>query len=133
MEAIEIDFDFDVHSYKYGRFLTVCYESYPEVLVKDVTLRHVLFNSGTKIVSVNVPEDLATILKLQFGDHIRIRPEVDPIDEMKKQLMKEELETKQQEIYYSDYITKINYKDSFNDKLDSLYTDIKQLTMKILK
>jgi len=66
------DFEFTRNSLLYGQFLVECHESYPDVVITD-TVRWHAYNTNTLYVTVDVPEDLAVVLKLRFGNQFRIR------------------------------------------------------------
>jgi hypothetical protein len=70
---IQYDFEFDVKSLDYGKFLQEVHESCPGIEIKDVSSCY-LRKSGFSYVSVEVPENIATVLKLRFGQYIKQRP-----------------------------------------------------------
>ena len=68
-----MDFEFTKLSAALGKFLSTCYEDYPDVKIEDVSKFYPY--SGESIrVSVSVPETLAVILKLTFSQELRDRP-----------------------------------------------------------
>lgn len=74
---ISLDFEFEPMSLMYGRFLIEVFETCPDTVIKNVNSLHPYTGGETKFVHVAVPEELAVVLKLKFGAHLR--PNRNPI------------------------------------------------------
>jgi hypothetical protein len=79
MEKITQDFQFNKFSAQYGRFLIAVNDMAPAAKISDVSSYYTT-DSGTIYVSVDVSEDIAMLLKLQFGLELAKRPIVDTVD-----------------------------------------------------
>jgi len=77
MEKVTMDFSFPMTSAEYGRFLVACHNHLPGINISHVETYHV-YSPGRAIVSVSVPENIAVLLKLEFGGSIVKRAEPDP-------------------------------------------------------
>jgi hypothetical protein len=73
MDKMTFDFAFIEHSLLHGEFLCEVYQSCPGIKIEDVKKQHE-WKANTVFLSVSVPEDIATILKLRFGHCIVMRP-----------------------------------------------------------
>lgn len=81
---VDQDFGFNKTSLKYGQFLQEVHETCPGTLFTDVSHFYPWIKEKSFYVHVAVPERLAVILKLRFGDHLCVRPppkEPDPDEE----------------------------------------------------
>lgn len=75
MEKITLDFHFPKYSIEYGRFLLTCRETDPDIEINDISNEYPgVYRTGYLFVTVDAPESLAIILKLQFGNELRTRP-----------------------------------------------------------
>ena len=78
MEKVTQDFEFtSLYSAPYGRWLATVYEAFPDVTVIACNDWYPSV-ANTVYASVTVPEDIAMLLKLQFGAHLVERPFVHP-------------------------------------------------------
>ena len=78
MEKITQDFKFaSLYSGPYGRWLATVYEAVPDVAVTAVNDWYP-YTANATYASVTVPEDIAMLLKLQFGGHLVERPTIHP-------------------------------------------------------
>lgn len=80
MDKITQDFKFaSLYSAPYSKWLSTVYEAVPDVTVASVNDWY-SYSPNTTYVSVTVPEDIAMLLKLQFGGHLVERPAIHPKD-----------------------------------------------------
>lgn len=130
METITLDFEFKQYSYEYGRFLTMCYEGYPHVVVSNASLHYWnYYNPNHHLLTVDAPHELAVMLKLTFGDRMRIRPTPEELQRLRDEV--KILEDKES-IYYSHYGMKNKIKNEYS--IIKLYEEIKQIAnFKIIK
>ena len=116
---IKQDYEFDLKSLVYGKFLQECYESYPDVKITTVTSSYptILKETSNQVVSVDVPEEVAVVLKLRFGDHLRIRPV--PVETEGLRKLKDSIYNKKKEAgSYSLWPKKLPEDDYFWTKKD---------------
>jgi hypothetical protein len=84
MDKIRQDFKFtSLYSAPYGKWLATIYEAVPDVAVTAVNDWYPYTANATH-VSVTVPEDIAMLLKLQFGGHLVERPAIHPAELQKE-------------------------------------------------
>lgn len=73
MEEITQDFQFNIYTGIYGRFIIQCEEN--DLTVLTVNSKHPgIRNSYDMIVSIATNQELATLFKLQYGNYLVIRP-----------------------------------------------------------
>jgi len=77
MEKMTFDFAFIENSLLHGEFLCEVHRTSPDTKIEKVTNKHE-FRSNTIFLSVTVPDELATVLKLRFGHCIVRRPPPKP-------------------------------------------------------
>lgn len=83
MEKVKQDFKFSsLYSAEYGRWRYAVAEACPEVDVVACNDWYT-WSANTTYVTVEVPEDIAVLLKLQFGGHLVERPLVHPSEARK--------------------------------------------------
>jgi hypothetical protein len=80
METITQDFEFHKFSAQYGRFLIAVADMSPKSKISDVSFHYRWKDSDTIRVSVDVPHDIAMLLKLQFNQELVKRPPPTPRD-----------------------------------------------------
>jgi len=75
MEKIRFDFEFGNLSLELGQFLTLVHEEDPDICIERVD-HHYAYNRDLIRVSIEVDgaSELAVMLKLKLGAHIRLRP-----------------------------------------------------------
>lgn len=73
MDKMTFDFAFIEHSLLHGEFLCEVHQSCPGIKIEKVNGSH-QYRANTVFLSVTVPEDIATVLKLRFGHCIVMRP-----------------------------------------------------------
>jgi hypothetical protein len=89
METVTMDFAFPVMKEIYGTFLVTLYRHFEDANVEDARSFYP-YEKDTAIVSVEVPHDVAMLLKLQFGGNMRKRPdaEMENLSMMKLEILK---------------------------------------------
>jgi len=129
METVTLDFEFLKYSYEYGSFLVTCHENDQMMTVSDGSSQYWnYFSTNHFLVTVTVSPELATLLKIKFSNHLRIRPTADEL-RMLKELQEESKYSKK--LFMVDYITLLNDKDyaiidkDISDLYDNLKSSIK--------
>jgi hypothetical protein len=88
MGTLTFDFAFIENSLMHGEFLTEVHRSCNDAKIVKVN-HHYKSKTNTVFLSVSVPEDIATVLKLRFGQCIVVRPPPrDDEDDYMKSAMK---------------------------------------------
>lgn len=88
MGTLTFDFAFIENSLLHGEFLTEVHRSCVDAKIEKVSQHHA-YKAGTVFLSVSVPEDIATVLKLRFGQYIvfrQVKEEKDYESSIKKYL-----------------------------------------------
>ena len=138
MGTLIFDFGFIENSLLHGEFLTEVHQSCPGINIEKVTNLHG-YKANKIFLSVAVPEDIATVLKLRFGHCIVERPvrnyekEISEMDMiMQKTRFMKELERQEKESL-SKYIIDYDYIDILKKKEDTsmikkeFYEEMKKL------
>ena len=118
-----MDFAFPVMKELYGRFLVTLYGHCEDVKVVDVR-NFYPHEEDTAFVSMEVPLDIAMLLKLQFGNNMRKRPmlKMDPFEGSLLNL--KILKNRNEPQYFKmDYEAKLNKIIKFKE-----YTEYKEFT-----
>jgi hypothetical protein len=130
METITLDFELRMYSYEYGRFLTMCYEGYPHVVVSNGSPHFWnYYNPNHQIVTVDVPHELAIVLKLAFGNCLKIRPTEEELQRFRHEAkIKDDTDS----MYYTHFGMNKKIKNEYG--IIKLYEEIKQIAnFKIIK
>ncbi len=123
MGTLTFDFEFIENSLLHGEFLTEVYRSCTDAKINKVN-NHYKTKSGAIFLSVAVPGDFATILKLRFGQCIVIRPPEDDEDEYKS-YMKSKYRALEEKYEYEYKYEKIRDTILLHDYIDILGPDKK--------
>ena len=78
MEKVVQDFQFHKFGAQYGRFLIAVADMAPKAMISDVSFHYDYKDPTTIRVSVDVPHDIAMLLKLQFSQELVKRPPPKP-------------------------------------------------------
>jgi hypothetical protein len=127
METVTLDFEFKPYSYEYGRFLTICHEGYPDAVVSNGSAHFWnYYKPNHQMMTVDVPAELAVILKLTFGDHLRVRPSVAEMERLKRELIASSKDT---DSIYKHINSNKKIEPEYEDyKLINIYNELKEFT-----
>jgi len=75
--TIGFDFEFEDLSLRMAEFITDALTSYPEGKIEDVS-NHYRPTADVRYLHFSASEEVATLLKLKYGNHIRKRPAREP-------------------------------------------------------
>jgi hypothetical protein len=126
VEKVTLDFEFDKYSYEYGSFLTTCYENDHTIVIADGTPQYWNYYSTNHfLITVDVAPELATLLKIKFRNHLRIRPTAQELRMLKE--AREEAKHDAKRLFISDYISLLNDKDYdiIDKNIASIYDELK--------
>jgi len=133
MGTLTFDFEFVENSLLHGEFLTEVYRSCTDVTINKVNNHH-KNKSGAIFLSVAVPEDVATVLKLRFGQCIVIRPPKEDDQEYVKALMKQKYRALEEEYRYKYEYDRMKISDPYiYDYIDILGPEKKTKEEKMIK
>jgi hypothetical protein len=117
MGTLTFDFAFIENSLLHGEFLTEVHRSCVDAKIEKVSQHHA-YKAGTVFLSVSVPEDIATVLKLRFGQCIVVRQvKEEKEDEYNIRKLKDRYSIKK---YLKEYDLDLNWKKDlvFYDYID---------------
>jgi len=115
------DFKFKKLSIELGQFLVTINEIYPEVVIEDAS-KFYEFNPSHEFISIQVPEEVAVLLKLKFGDYLIERPL--PPEEGWLRKFKDRLDDRERDWFKREF--KNHYK-KFNNDFSRVEKELKKL------